>query len=95
MKIGYFVVTTCLALLSSATMAQAQVQPKVQMQVAGHDCRIRMETARTNWVIRNYDPFSTTAVPIDEFDVTFVNEGADTCSLRPIFDLENEAFGLD
>ncbi|MEO5866769.1 MAG: hypothetical protein ABIS14_08840 [Sphingomonas sp.] len=54
-----------------------------------------METARTNWVIRNYDPFSTTAVPIDEFDVTFVNEGADTCSLRPIFDLENEAFGLD
>jgi hypothetical protein len=57
-------------------------------------CHLRIEAARTSWVIEGYDPFGMDA-PIGEFDLTYVNDGDAPCQLVSSFDLSNEAYGLD
>jgi hypothetical protein len=71
---------------ASAGAAQAAVGP------AG--CSLHIEAAKTSWTIQGYDPFGT-ATPVDEFDVTLVNNGAGECRVRTSADLSTEPFGLD
>jgi hypothetical protein len=58
------------------------------------ECRLRIEAPLSSWIIQGYDPFGTD-VPLDEYDVTFVNDGDAPCMVRSSLDLAGEPFGLD
>ena len=67
---------------------------RAQQAPANPDCRLRIEAAVSSWVIHGYDPFGTVPAS-DEFELTFVNEGTAQCRVRPSFDTDQQAFGLD
>lgn len=56
-------------------------------------CQIRVETNPVDWVIRGFDPFETQA-PVAQFDLVLVNEGEADCTVSPLFQLDQESFGL-
>lgn len=65
-----------------------------QAQVARQsDCALRISSASTNWFVQGYDPFGTNP-PVATFDVTFFNDGGAACVFDPVFQLDQEAFGL-
>lgn len=56
-------------------------------------CHIRVETNPVDWVIRGFDPFETQP-PVAQFDLVLVNEGDADCTVFPLFQLDQESFGL-
>ncbi len=76
-------------LVSAPMSAQAQVSPAR----ASTECRLRIDTVATNWVIDNYDPFAGGAAN-SAFDVLFVNEGDGECRFYPRFDTDQATLGL-
>lgn len=76
-------------LMSAPVLAQAQVSPAR----TSTDCRLRIDTVATNWVINNYDPFAGGAAN-SAFDVLFVNEGDGECRFYPRFDTDQATLGL-
>lgn len=57
------------------------------------DCQLRIDTSSVNWVIRGYDPFAANE-PVGSFDVLFVNEGNQECRFYPVFQADQNPFGL-
>lgn len=74
--------------LSAAAPAIAQGKPDGKPE-----CRLRIDTNATRWVIRGYDPFSGSA-PIGTFELIFINDGGRACQVHPTFVLDSESFGL-
>jgi hypothetical protein len=88
-------ITSSLGLIASIVIAApAAAQGQGQNPGGGpSDCRLRIETSTASWIIRGFDLFGT-AQPISTFEVTFVNDGQAECRFRPVFDLNQEPFGL-
>lgn len=57
------------------------------------ECRLRIDTGTTNWIVRGFDLFNNTP-PQAVYSVTFVNEGSGTCNFAPVFRLDGQPYGL-
>src|SRR4051812_6082972 len=57
------------------------------------DCKLRIDTSASNWVIQGYDPFGYNA-PGATFDLVFSNDGQGKCEFDPVFLVDAEPFGL-
>ena len=57
------------------------------------DCKLRIDTSASNWVIQGYDPFGNNA-PGATFDLVFSNDGQGKCEFDPVFLVDAEPFGL-
>lgn len=77
------------AMIFSASAA-AQVAAPLNQPT---DCRVRINTAPSSWVIQGYDPFSG-EIAEGTYSVTFVNDSAAQCSFTPKFQLQQPPFGL-
>lgn len=82
----------CLAALA-ATLTPALAVGQALPAVPTADCRLRIDTVATSWLINNYDPFAGGAAA-SAFDVLFVNEGDGECRFYPRFDTDQATFGL-
>jgi hypothetical protein len=77
------------ALAAIPSVAAAQVGPPL----SSADCRLRIDTGSSTWVVRGFDLFNNTA-PLGTYSVTFINEGAGECHFAPIFRLDSQPYGL-
>ncbi|GAA0660660.1 hypothetical protein FHT00_002804 [Sphingomonas insulae] len=75
--------------LASPADGNAQTLPAQ----ASPDCRLRIDTAATNWVIDGYDLFGGGAAA-GAYDVLFVNQGERECRFYPRFDTDQATLGL-
>lgn len=57
------------------------------------DCRIRVESNPSDWVIRGHDPFEA-QLPVGQFDLILANDGDQDCEVSALFQLDQEPFGL-
>jgi len=57
------------------------------------ECRLRIDTNPSSWIIRGYDPFGNSASS-GTFDLIFTNDGDAECVFSPVFVLDGEPFGL-
>lgn len=57
------------------------------------DCRLRIDTGTSNWIVRGFDLFNNTP-PQAIYNVTFINEGSGTCNFAPVFRLDGQPYGL-
>lgn len=80
-----------LALVFAAVPAVAAAHPDSAR--GGSDCRLRIDTGTTNWIVRGFDLFDNTP-PQAIYSVTFINEGTAPCNFAPVFRLDSEPYGL-
>lgn len=78
-----------LALVTMAFSAQASALPS---QLGG-DCRLRMESSRTNWLIEGHDAFDPNPAT-GLFDLILNNDGPAECRLTINASTDSEPFGL-
>jgi hypothetical protein len=79
--------------LIAAIMVPTIVSAQAASRPSSADCRLRIDTVATNWVIDNFDPFSDGAAA-SAYDVLFVNEGDGDCRFYPRFDTDQATLGL-
>jgi hypothetical protein len=72
---------------------QGQGQGPGERNGGSSNCRLRVETSTNSWIVRGFDLFGTVQ-PIGTFEATFINDGQTECRFRPVFDLNQEPFGL-
>jgi hypothetical protein len=77
--------------LAAALIAAAVAATPAVAQRA--ECRLRIDTNPSSWIIRGYDPFGNSA-PSGTFDLVFTNSGDAECTFYPVFALDGEPFGL-
>lgn len=85
-------ILTALAGLLTAAVPAAALAQTLPLQ-ASPDCRLRIDTAATNWIIDGYDLFGGGAATA-AYDVLFVNQGERECRFYPRFDTDQTTLGL-